>query len=442
MKKWRIAAKILLSFGVLLALYVIFTLVSTAFTRSALQALNETADSQEAAVILRRSLTASYLFVAVSFTAAAAIGLWLSRHLSRPLGFLSGAISGIAKTGSIFLDDAAYKQTKTLNKRGDEIGHISRSVGDMLAMFRHKIKSLNAIAGGDLTARVELCSPKDSVGTALAGMTESLNRMFAGILSSAGQVSAGSAELAAGSAELAESSGAQSEAIERLRDRIAAIAEQTGRNARMARESSSLSGSIKQLAQKGGTQMDDMIGAVRQINESSGAIGRVIKVIDDIAFQTNILALNAAVEAARAGQHGKGFAVVAQEVRALAAKSQAAVEETEALIADSIRRARQGAKIAGDTAASLQEIVDGIHQSTQLAGEIAGSSDEQAEAIARINQNVDEVNHAMRRNSETAARSAGVSQEVSGHSELLQERLARFKIEVQPIIDKISENHN
>ncbi|MCL2030523.1 MAG: methyl-accepting chemotaxis protein, partial [Oscillospiraceae bacterium] len=142
----------------------------------------------------------------------------------------------------------------------------------------------------------------------------------------------------------------------------------------MARESSSLSGSIKGLAQKGGAQMDEMIGAVRQINDSGEAIGKVIKVIDDIAFQTNILALNAAVEAARAGQHGKGFAVVAGEVRALAAMSQAAVEETEALIAASVGHARQGARIASETAGSLREIVDGINQSARLAGEITHSS--------------------------------------------------------------------
>ncbi len=174
--------------------------------------------------------------------------------------------------------------------------------------------------------------------------------------------------------------------------------------------------------------MDDMIKSVKDINEASQSIGKVIKTIDDIAFQTNILALNAAVEAARAGQHGKGFAVVAEEVRNLSAKSAQAAKDTESLIEDSMQKAQHGVQIAGETASSLSEIVSGINQSSALITEIARASEEQSMSISQINTGIDQVAKVVQQNSATAEESAAASEEMSSQSAVLQELISQFKL--------------
>jgi len=209
---------------------------------------------------------------------------------------------------------------------------------------------------------------------------------------------------------------------------ITEITQKTRENADKAERAAVLANTIKDSAEKGSRQMDEVMAAVKDINASSQNISRVIKSIDDIAFQTNILALNAAVEAARAGQHGKGFAVVAEEVRNLAAKSAEAAKDTEGLIADSMNKADLGSRIADDTAASLVEIVIGIGESTQLVNEIARSSEEQSEGIGQINRGIDQVAQVVHQNSATAQQSAAASQEISGQSTMLKELTAQFKL--------------
>jgi methyl-accepting chemotaxis protein len=206
------------------------------------------------------------------------------------------------------------------------------------------------------------------------------------------------------------------------------ILEKTGENSKMAENAATLALKIKSNAEKGNEQMGEMTEAVEEITKSSADISKVIKVIDDIAFQTNILALNAAVEAARAGEAGKGFAVVADEVRNLASKSATAAKETNDLIESSVKKAEFGAKIASETAVSLSEIVSGIAESSDLVTEIARSSEEQSTAISQVNMAVEQVSEVVQRNSATAAESAAASEELTAQSVLLLENVTKFKL--------------
>ncbi len=174
--------------------------------------------------------------------------------------------------------------------------------------------------------------------------------------------------------------------------------------------------------------MKEMLEAIEDINVSSNNINRVIKVIDDIAFQTNILALNAAVEAARAGQYGNGFAVVAEEVRTLAAKSADAAKETTELIENSIKKVNEGTKIAKDTADSLNTIVEEIDIVYELINNIATSSNEQAIGIGQINQGIILVSDIVQTNSSTAEESAAASEELASQATLLDDMVSSFKL--------------
>lgn len=227
---------------------------------------------------------------------------------------------------------------------------------------------------------------------------------------------------------LSQGSTEQASAIEEITSSMTQVAVQTKENAINANQANELAKKAKEAAISGNDQMKEMLKAMQEINGSSANISKIIKVIDEIAFQTNILALNAAVEAARAGQHGKGFAVVAEEVRNLAARSANAAKEMIDMIEGSIKKVESGTKIASETAKALNTIVEDVAKAVELVGSIAVASNEQASGISQVNTAIEQVAQVVQTNSATAEESAAASEELSGQAQIMQEVVERFKL--------------
>lgn len=304
---------------------------------------------------------------------------------------------------------------------------VSNSIAKPL---RHLVEVANQIAEGNLDVSVGI-SAKDEIGvlaSAFDRMADNLNDLISSINLAAEQVAAGSRQLSESSFALSQGASEQASTIEQLTASLEEISTQTKQNADNSAEANNLAGMAKETALKGNKQMQDMMAAMDEIQKSSRNINNIIKVIDDIAFQTNILALNAAVEAARAGQHGRGFAVVADEVRNLASRSANAAKETTELIETSISNIERGTEIAKKTSDALDKIVEDVTKVASLVENIAVASKEQAAGISQINEGISLVSEVVQKNSATAEESASASEELSSQAQNLKDQIARFKL--------------
>ncbi|HYH04445.1 MAG TPA: methyl-accepting chemotaxis protein, partial [Bacillota bacterium] len=289
---------------------------------------------------------------------------------------------------------------------------------------------LEAMAHGDLSRTIDGQYQGDyaRIQEALNGTITAFNQILGAINVAAEQVTAASRELSVGSQAVSQGATEQAATIEELSASTEAMASHIKQNALLAGQAVQLANATKLSASLGNNQMQEMLQAMQQINEAADNIAKIIKVIDEIAFQTNILALNAAVEAARAGQSGKGFAVVAQEVRNLAGRSANAAKETAELIESSLRRTGEGARIANQTAEALGHMVVDVTKTVGLMEGIASASNEQATGIAQINQGVNQVAIVTQTNTATAEESASSSEELLSQAENLRRLVGKFRL--------------
>ncbi|MBP1757996.1 MAG: methyl-accepting chemotaxis sensory transducer with Cache sensor [Firmicutes bacterium] len=352
----------------------------------------------------------------------------ISGRISKPIVKITRAAQEIA--------DGTFNVTLDV-KSNDEIGSLAeafRLTIDRLVNYQGYIDEvsdcLREIAGGNLTIELhrEYTGQFRQVKDNMQAMIERLNDTLVQINQSADQVNNHADQVAHGAQALSQGATEQASSVEELSASISETAEQIRRNAEhaaTAHEKANFAGSELRQSNE---QMSAMVDAMNEIARKSDEISKIIKAIDDIAFQTNILALNAAVEAARAGAAGKGFAVVADEVRNLAGKSAQAATDTTALIEETLVAVRNGSKMAEVTAKSLGESGRETGEAITLINRIAEDSKEQADSVMQINLGVEQISAVVQTNAATAEESAATSEELTAQSNLLKELLSHFRL--------------
>ena len=322
-------------------------------------------------------------------------------------------------------------------KEKDETGQLAEATEALVERLREYIvyideisAALDKFATGHLDIELEQAYDGEffKIKESMLQMSAVYKKTIGQLVETSQRVASGSGEIANASQMLAQGATHQASTTEELTATINELSERVTQNADHAMNASEQVKIVGGTADASNEQMREMIGAIAEINEKSAEIGKIIKVIEDIAFQTNILALNAAVEAARAGEAGKGFAVVADEVRNLASKSAEAASETTRLIEDSIRAVENGTAIANKTGEMLGEVIEGVAQTVGLIDEISSASAGQATALRQTLEGVEQISSVVQTNAATAEESSAASDELAKQANALQGVAAQFKL--------------
>ncbi len=319
----------------------------------------------------------------------------------------------------------------------DELGEMADNMRNMTDTVKVLISDINycmkELAQGNFTVKSK--NPEAYVGDyanilqAMRSMKISMSETLSKIESAADQVNAGGDQVSSGAQALAQGATQQASSVEELAATIQDVSKQVESTASHARTAKKENEQSHQQIGVCFSDMESLLNAMNKIETHSSEISKVIKTIEDIAFQTNILALNAAVEAARAGAAGKGFAVVADEVRNLASKSAEASKSTTTLIEDTVKAVKEGLDLSHETSQALQIVVGSSQKVLDAVGLIAGAAEEQTASISQIAIAVDQISSVVQTNSATSQESAAASEELSSQANVLKELIGRFRLE-------------
>ena len=366
--------------------------------------------------------------IAIAFLISLLIAVKISRDISNPVKEMAEAAKKMAE-GDLNVE-IGFRSKNEIGELGEAF---SKSTASIKAYIADITKNLGEVERGNLNVTTELDYIGDYVDlkNSFFGILVFLNDTMTQINQAAEQVATGSTQVSDGAQSLAQGATEQASSIEELSASITEISAQVKDNASNAVNASKNVLLVSSEIDTSNRHMEEMLSAMTQINDSSSQIGKIIKTIEDIAFQTNILALNAAVEAARAGAAGKGFAVVADEVRNLASKSAEAAKNTTSLIENSMKQVENGAKIADETAKSLLRVVESANVVTENVKHISNASAAQSDAIEQVTLGVDQISSVIQTNSATAEESAAASEELSGQAQTMKALVAKFRLKEQ-----------
>ncbi len=377
------------------------------------------------------------LMILLAVLALVFINIVIMIFLRKTLRPIDGVVSAAASIASGDLDIRMEVTS------GDEIGILSRTFMDMADNLNFIIQDISDVleemSRGNLKAATQ--NEEKYTGAyryileAMKNIRLTLSNALSEIDRASEQVSNGASQISDASQTLSQGAAEQASSIEELSAAITEVSERVKENAANALEANSLSQEACENMLAGDQKMRDMILAMNEIANTSGEISKIIKTIDDIAFQTNILALNAAVEAARAGSAGKGFAVVADEVRNLAGKSAQAAQNTTVLIENAISAIGKGTKIAGETADALRLVVEKSNISSVRVAEIAEASAAQSDALTQITSGIEQISAVVQTTSATSEEGAATSEELSAQAFHLKSLVGKFQLTDTPSPD-------
>jgi len=422
-----ISKKIFMGFAIVVALMIVVAAVG--FLGASY--IYQSSDPERAAAVLRMVTILKIIVSIVSTAVSFFIARWIISLVGPPIAFLGELLGSSGREGDIVFEPKSKAIIEKYSSREDEIGKAFVGYYSFMNYLGDISKELGNIAHFRLDSAVFPKSDKDILAHSLKTMLENLNEAFGELRAASDQVATASSHVSDASASLAHSSTEQSEKSQEIMTAFEHAIELIKKSDKDTDTSMELSEKSVKLMEKGISSMSIMLETTQAMENSSKDIAKVIKVIDDIAFQTNILALNAAVEAARAGQHGKGFAVVADEVRNLATKSSEAAKETSALLEGDAIHVENGVRAVAETNENLIEVSKSINDNSHLVHDIADLVREITADMKTIDSRMASINGVTQSNAATSEETAATADELSSQAAILKDIVLRFRLSNQ-----------